>query len=571
MAAIGSKSGGGVADAWNDDDWGTGQKPATSESIANLEATKKSPAPSAGNVPVILAKKPAPSPNPSSTEDLSTHMQNMQIWNAANEGGSFEVVAAAPQPGKTLYRPELKILKRATNTNSPERDPNKAGSRTPKSDAGSDVEVKKETPQEKMERERKEKEERYAKARERLFGPDNSGNGAGDSMEKNPSSNGKNSGTATPSGVKIAGQQNKNTPSRKTSPSSRQRRRERVDDDFVPRSAMVAGTVESFHLDQQLQAEAHMRAAHFQPNGPQPPFMGYQPQYTSPPPGPGNFNYNNQSGFPPLPPAQQPPFNGGQGGNFPPRQPPNAGGPPWNNNFASPPMPLHPPPPPHQFNQFQNQGQLPYQAHQHQISPPAFQPPYSPPFHQQGGPVNMPNQNLPQPPPNLYEPNYSQKPGHLQFFNQNTPGGPQAQFPVREPKAPDGTGRGGFGFSGRGGSHTAGPGVMPHPPPLPQGRGFPNPVFPGNNQQNPHGAQVAGFNSPAAAAPWGVTSPIGTQQPGQIWGNVPNGNNMNNAQAYSGQQPLMGSSYSGLGQNNVWGNPGTWNTAGGQGPGRGKR
>ncbi|KAF3189462.1 hypothetical protein TWF788_010546 [Orbilia oligospora] len=575
MAAIGGQSGGAsLPDAWNDDDWGTGQKPATSEPIDQLEATKKPSPPSSGNPPIILAKKPASSPNPGSADDLSTHMQNMQIWNAANEGGSFEVVAAVPQSGKTLYRPELKILKRAANTNSPERDPNKAGSRTPKSDGGSDGEVKKETPQEKMERERKEKEERYAKARERLFGPDTSGSGGGDSMEKNPSSNGKNSGTATPSGVKTTGQQNKNIPSRKTSPSSRQRRRERVDDDFVPRSAMVAGTVESYQLDQQLQAEAQMReiqsrTAHFQSNVPQAPYMGYQTQYTSPPPGPANFNYNNQSGFPPLPQQQQQPsFNGGQGGNFPPRQPSHVGASSWNNSFSSPPMQ---PPPPHQFNQFQNQNQLPYQVQQHQVSPPNFQPPYSPPFHQQGAPANMPNQGLPLP-QNLYDPSYSQKPGHPQFFNQNANNGPPVQFPMREPKVPDGTGHRGSGFTGRGGSHVMGLGSMTHHPPVPQGRGFPNPMFAGNNQQNPHGGPGAGFNSPAAAAPWGVTNPIGSQQPGQIWGSVPNGNSMNGNQGYLGQQPpLMGSSYSGLGQNNVWANPGTWNTAGGQGSGRGKR
>ncbi|EPS44009.1 hypothetical protein H072_2021 [Dactylellina haptotyla CBS 200.50] len=586
MAKNGTGSGvNRVPDAWNDDDWGGALKQVINETTDKLEDLEKSPEPASGKPPLILAKKPAASSTPISADDVTTHMQNMKIWNAANEGGSFEIVGNAVQPIKTLYRPEMKILKRATNTNSPERDPNKPGSGTPKSDAESDVEVKKETPQEKMERERKEKEERYAKARERLFGPDNAVAIGGDSMEKNPSSNGKNSGTATPLGGKSSNQQNKITPSRKASPSSRQRRRERVDDDFVPRSAMVAGTVESYHLDQQLQAEAQMRdiqsRTHFAPNIPQPQYMGYPGQFaTGPPSMPGSFGYNNQ---PPFPQQGQQQYNNSQNMNFPHRQPINTGTPPWNSSYSSP----APQPHPHQFNQFQGQGQnqTHYQTQQQQqqqsqqISPPNYQTPYVTPFSQVGT-NNIPNQNLPQhqhqhqqqQPQGLYDPNYSQKPpGHLQFYNQN---GPPSQFPVREPKAPDGTGRGGFGFATRGGGGGMGSGMMPHHSQLPQGRGFPPPMFPSNNNQpNPQGGQSGGFNSPAAAAPWGVTNPIGSQRPGQIWGSMPNGNGMmNGEQSFHGQQPLMSSAYSGLGQNNVWGNPGTWNNGGGPGgAGRGKR
>ncbi|KAK6539737.1 hypothetical protein TWF694_009937 [Orbilia ellipsospora] len=591
MATNGS---GRIPDAWDDDDWGKSQLKQTKTESTDETEELKAPLPPSGKAPIILAKKPTASPNPQSADDISTHMKNMKIWNAANEGGSFEVVTTATQPVKTQFRPEMKILKRATNTNSPEGDPNKTGSGTPKSDAGSDVEGKKETPQEKMERERKEKEERYAKARERLFGPDNAAAAAGgDSMEKVPSSSGKNSGTVTPSGGKSSGQQNKNTPSRKTSPSSRQRRRERVDDDFVPRSAMIAGTVESYHLDQQFQAESQMRdmqsRTHFpQSNMPQSQYMGFPSQYTtSPPPMPGNFGYNNQSVFPQQ--NQPQPYNP-QNMNFAQRQqPPNTGNSPWNSSYSSPGLqPQH-----HQFNQFQSQGQgpTPYQTQPQQPQQPQQGPPqnyqghYGPPFPSQAGPGNnMHNQSMPQHQQQqgqgLYDPNYSQKPlSSQQFFNQGGPHGPPtSQFPVREPKAPDGTGRGGFGFAARGGGGNMGSNMMPHPPPLlPQGRGFPTPMFPpNNNPPNVQGGQTGGFNSPAAAAPWGVTNPIGSQRPpAQIWSNMSNGNNnMSGEQGYSGQQqPLMGSTYSGLGQNNVWGNPGMWNhgAGGGQGAGRGKR
>ncbi|EWC43387.1 hypothetical protein DRE_07703 [Drechslerella stenobrocha 248] len=568
MATNGSDVGGSrVPDAWNDDDWLDNQKKVASKPAEQGDEASKSPTPLSGKPPIILAKKPNAGSASVSADEITTHMQNIQIWNAANEGGSgFEVVTNATQPNKTLYRPERTILKRATATDSPERDPNKQGSGTPKSDAGSETEAKKETPQEKMERERREKEERYAKARQRLFGPDSSSGAGGDSMEKTTSSNGKSSGTTTPAAGKSANPQNKNVPSRKASPNSRQRRRERIDDDFVPRSAMIAGTVESYQLDQQLQAEAQLRemqsrAPHYPQNMPQPQF------------------------------AQPQPYNPGQGGNFVPRQP--AGNSPWNNSFSPPGMP----PQPHQFNQYQGQNQHPgpYPAPQQQQAPPqSYQAPYMPPFHAQPSTGGMPNQGPPQQPQGLYDPNYSQKPpGNLQFFNQNNQAGPPAQFPVREPKAPDGTGRGGFGFATRGGG--AGMAQLPHPPvPHPQGRGFSNVMFPGNNAQNAHGGQGVGFNSPAAAAPWGVTNPnaLGSQRPGQIWSNGSNGGAMNGGdQNYPGPQPQphqhqhqpqhqpMGGPYPALGHNSVWGNnPGTWNNAGGGGPGgqgqgigRGKR
>ncbi|KAF3932335.1 hypothetical protein ABW19_dt0210256 [Dactylella cylindrospora] len=565
MAANGKTGGGKVPDAWNDEDWGETQKQSTVEPTDKVEEPKSSTPSTSATPTIILAKKPAPSSTPTA-EEVTTHMQNMQIWNAANEGGGFDVVGNSVQPAKTLYRPELKILKRATATNSPERDPNKQGSGTPKSETGSETEGKKETPQEKMERERKEKEERYAKARERLFGPDNSANGGSTPMEKNTSSSGKNSGTATPTGAKSSNQ--KNTSSRKTSPSSKQRRRDRIDDDFVPRSAMVAGTLESYHLDQQLQVEAQMRHS-FPQNMPQPQYMGYQPPFTSPPP-PGNFGYNNQSVFPPQNPQTQP-FTGHQNMNFPQRSTPNPSGSPWNSGYSSPGLQ----PQQNQYSQFQGQNQhpMPYQGPQNQqISSQNYQNPYMPPFQPQLGPGSVQNQNFTQQPGGLYDPNYSQKPpGHLQFYGQSNQSAPTTHYPVREPKAPDGTGRGGFGFTARGGHNSTPSNSMPpHPPQIPQGRGFPSPMYPVNSQQSQQG-QNGGFNSPAAAAPWGVTSPIGTQRsPGQIWNNGPNGNNMNESQTYSGP-PLMGSGYSGLGQNNVWGNSGTWNSNGGQGVARGKR
>ncbi|KAJ6258997.1 hypothetical protein Dda_5892 [Drechslerella dactyloides] len=601
MATNGSRPAGDrVPDAWDDDDWAVKQKPPNPTKPTDQgEKRKKSPAPTqaVGNRPIILAKKPAASSTSTSADDLSTHLQNIQIWNAANEGNAFEVVGnSTQQPSKTLYRPELKILKRATTTNSPERDPNKQGSGTPKSDAGSETEGKKETPQEKMERERKEKEERYAKARQRLFGPDSSATTGGDTMEKSTSSNGKNSGTNTPAGGKSLNQQNKNVPSRKTSPNSRQRRRDRVDDDFVPRSAMIAGTVESYQLDQQLQAEAQMREshtrAHYSQNMPQPQHMGYSAQYATPPPLPGSFGYNNQPVFPPQ--GQPQPYNNNQGPGFTPRQTSN---PQWSNPYP-PQQPIQPPS--HSFNQYQNQNQHPHPYPPQQQQQPAlsqnFQTPYMPPYSQQLGPGNMPNQGPTQQNPGLYDPNYSQKPSHLQFFNQNNQTGPSAQFPVREPRAPDGTGRGGFGFATRGGGTSLGSNMVPHHlPPHSQGLPFPSPsMFPGGNPPTAQGNQGVGFNSPAASAPWGVTNPnvIGSQRPGQIWGNGPTGNNMSGGdQNYSGsqqqqqqQQPQqsMGGHYSNyeagsypaIGQSNVWGNTnnnsGMWNNAGGGSGGGGQ-
>ncbi|KAK6335458.1 hypothetical protein TWF696_002233 [Orbilia brochopaga] len=606
MATNGSSSTGErVPDAWDDENWAETQKqpPPKPTEQSGKRKTSPTPTPAAGNRPIILAKKPAASPASASVDDVTTHLQNIQIWNAANEGNSFEVVGSSTQqPGKTLYRPELKILKRATNTSSPERDPNKPGGSASKSDAGSETEGKKETPQEKMERERREKEERYAKARQRLFGPDSSSTTGGDAMEKSASSNGKNSGTSTPAGGKSLNQQNKNVPSRKTSPNSRQRRRERVDDDFVPRSAMVAGTVESYQLDQQLQAEAQMRdslpRAHYPQSMPQPQHMGYPSQYATPPSLAGNFGYNNQPIFPPQ--GQPQPYNTNQGAGFTPRQTGNSQ---WNNPYSSP-QPIQPPP--HTFNQFQNQNQHshPYPPQQQQqTSPQNYQSSYMSPY--QMGSNNMPNQGPSQQNSGLYDPNYSQKPSHLQFFSQNNQNGPSAQFPVREPRAPDGTGRGGFGFAARGGGAGLGSNMVPHPPPLhPQGLPFPNPpMYPGSNQSTTQGSQGVGFNSPAAAAPWGVTNPgpIVSQRPGQIWGNGPTGNSMNGGdQSYSGsqqqqqqqqqsqqqqqQQQAMGGHYSGyesgnyptVGQNNVWGSSnsgGMWNNApggGGQGQGVGR-
>lgn len=187
-----------AVDSWSDG-W---------ESIADREAVKaksgsvetvEGNGSSSGSSTTSNSSLTAPATSPKIlSKKAPAEEENKKIWEAANASNPFEVVSSDSAPTKVVnFKPELKILKRAP----PAAPVAKSANTNSESPAILD---------------RKEKERRYAEARERLFGPASStassesttsssttptvGMSRSSSSSGLPNKNGENgSGTSTPS------------------------------------------------------------------------------------------------------------------------------------------------------------------------------------------------------------------------------------------------------------------------------------------------------------------------------------------------------------------------------------